>query len=108
MSCKTLGVILSRLASTRLPEKAMADIAAKPLLGHIIDRMTCSHLIDHLVVATTLNVEDNLIADLSLSMKVDVYRGESSDVVARVVGAMKKYEAETVVVATGDNPFISP
>jgi len=36
---KIVAIIQARMASSRLPEKVMMDIAGKPMLEHIIERL---------------------------------------------------------------------
>ncbi|GCD80691.1 3-deoxy-manno-octulosonate cytidylyltransferase [Schleiferia thermophila] len=54
---KTLGIIPARYASTRLPGKPLIDLAGKPMIQHVYERVL--HSVDHLVVAT----DDQRIAD---------------------------------------------
>ena len=42
---RVLAVIPARLASTRLPRKALREIAGRPMLGHVYEAVrTCSLL----------------------------------------------------------------
>jgi len=49
---KIIGIIPSRMASTRLPEKPLADICGKTLIQRVWESAKMSSLIDRIVVAT--------------------------------------------------------
>ena len=46
MNKKILIVIPARLASTRLPNKPLADIAGKPMIERVYDRAIASKVVD--------------------------------------------------------------
>lgn len=48
---KTLTLIPARMASTRLPNKPLADICGKPMIVHVADRAAAAKL-GRTVVAT--------------------------------------------------------
>ncbi len=48
-----LAVIGARLNSSRLPRKHMLDLAGKPLIARIFERLERVSVIDKLVLATT-------------------------------------------------------
>ena len=58
------AIIQARTTSTRLPNKVLLDIAGKPALQHIIERLRQSKKLETIIVATTTNETDNLICDL--------------------------------------------
>src|SRR5262249_38085842 len=49
---KTVAVIPARLASTRLPPKALLEIAGRPLMVHVYDAVQSCGLLDEVMVAT--------------------------------------------------------
>ena len=48
-----IGIIQARMGSSRVSGKAMVDLAGKPLIGHMIDRMRRVKGITELILATT-------------------------------------------------------
>ncbi|MGH9546424.1 MAG: 3-deoxy-manno-octulosonate cytidylyltransferase [Terriglobales bacterium] len=56
---RTVAVIPARLASTRLPRKALREIAGKPLIGWVYESVRSSPLPDDVIVATD---SDEIIA----------------------------------------------
>ena len=91
-----------------MPGKVMNEICGKPMIGHLIDRLKLSKMIDKIVLASShLSENDRLCAYVS-GAGVDVYRGSEDDVLERYYHAAQKYAAETVVRITGDCPLIDP
>ena len=48
-----------RMGSSRYPNKVMCEMAGKPLMGHLISRLQRSKLLDDIVIATSINTENN-------------------------------------------------
>ncbi|WCF07929.1 glycosyltransferase family protein [Paenibacillus thiaminolyticus] len=101
-------IIQARMGSSRLPGKVMLDLCGKTVLEHVIDRCRAISLVDHLVVATTVNTEDDRIEQCCLRQGISCYRGDEYDVLARYYKAAKKYRADIVVRVTSDCPLIDP
>ena len=49
---RTVAVIPARLASTRLPRKALREIAGKPLIGWVYEAVRSSPVLDDVIIAT--------------------------------------------------------
>lgn len=105
---KTVAIVQARMASTRLPNKVLADIAGKPMLRRLLDRINSVPEIDDLVVATTTNSEDDVLAEWLASNGYECYRGSSDDVLERFVQAAEGRHAELVVRVTADDPLKDP
>jgi len=54
-----LAILQARMSSSRLPGKVLKKVNDKPILYYQIERIKKSSKIDKLVVATSVNVEDN-------------------------------------------------
>lgn len=96
------------MGSKRLPGKAMKLIVGKPLLWHVIHRMSYSTGIDDLVIATSDLDEDDVIEEFCLRNNIKCYRGSSDDVVSRFYEAAQRHHGNVVVRLTADNPLIDP
>lgn len=105
---KILSTIEARMASTRLPGKTMREIVGKPMLELLIERLKRTKRIDEIVVATTTEPEDKLIAELAERIGVKCFRGSSEDVLDRVLRAAKTYQGDIIVEMTGDCPLLDP
>jgi spore coat polysaccharide biosynthesis protein SpsF len=100
------GILLqARMASTRLPGKALELIAGRPLLEHCLRRLVASSVARVVLATTTLN-EDAALCDLAARLGVAVYRGSDTDVLGRMADAAVAFDLDPVVRATGDNPAV--
>ncbi len=105
---KIVAIVQARMSSSRLPGKVLRDVGGKPMLERVIARVSRSKLINQVVVATTDDPSDDLIADLCRNLNVPVFRGNLYDVLDRYYQAACAYQAEVVVRITADCPMIDP
>ena len=100
------GILLqARMASSRLPGKALLPIAGRPLLEHCLRRLVAAG-VARVVLATTTREEDTVLCELAAGLGVAVYRGSDTDVLARMAEAAEAFDLDPVVRATGDNPAV--
>ncbi len=102
-----LYVIQARMGSTRLPGKVLADLGGEPLLSFMLRRLSPLGL-DNIVVATTLESRDDLVAELADAAGSHVIRGPEADVLARFGLALDRFSAQTLVRLTADCPLSDP
>jgi len=105
---KYIVTIEARMRSSRLPGKVLKPILGKPMLGLMIERLQQARTVDGVVIATTVNPDDEPIVQLAKEMGVGVFRGSEEDVLARVLGAARQFEADVIVETTGDCPLNDP
>jgi spore coat polysaccharide biosynthesis protein SpsF len=102
------AIIQARLDSERLPQKVILPIDGKPLIAHIVERLSRSKYLRNIIIATT---EDSL-ALISTALKgydrVKFFVGSKENVLERYYLAAKTYEPKIIVRATGDNPLVCP
>ena len=60
---RVVAIIQARMGSTRLPGKVMEDIGGETMLARVIGRTKRAQLLHEVVVATTVNPEDEVIVD---------------------------------------------
>lgn len=107
-----IGIIPARLASSRLPNKPMADILGMPMIGHVLLRSKLSQILDEVYVATC----DQAIVDYvetigGKAIMTSVNHERASD---RTAEALLKIEESTgkkvdiVVMIQGDEPMLTP
>ncbi|OGH56775.1 MAG: hypothetical protein A3G34_14775 [Candidatus Lindowbacteria bacterium RIFCSPLOWO2_12_FULL_62_27] len=101
---KIVAIIQSRMTSTRLPGKALVDIAGKPLTGWIVDRARQCRRLDEVVLAIPAEPEDDPLAR-RFSSSCRIHRGSLHDVLDRYWSAAKDSGADAVVRVCGDNPL---
>ena len=102
-----VAIIPARFASERLPGKPLADIAGKPMIQHVVERVRTSSLIDDVIVAT----DDERIAAAvrafgGRTVMTDPALRSGTDRIAIVAAQLP--DAAIVVNVQGDEPLIHP
>jgi spore coat polysaccharide biosynthesis protein SpsF len=103
-------IIQARMGSSRLPGKVLMNVAGKPILQQLIDRLKPSTKIDRLIVATTTNAEDDAIETFCKNYGVDCSRGSDWDVLDRFIKAANLCSAKSgdaIIRICCDNPIQS-
>ena len=100
------AIVQARLGSTRLPGKILKEINNKPMLWHVVNRLSHSKLIDKIIVATTDLAEDDQVQNFCEENNFLFYRGSSEDVLSRYYNAAKSFNAKIIVRITSDCPVI--
>jgi spore coat polysaccharide biosynthesis protein SpsF len=108
MGLNTILITQARLGSTRLPQKVLIEIEGKPLLKIHLERLQNCKNISKIIVATTENIEDEIIYQNSIKWGFEAYRGSEFDVLDRYYKAAKDNSADWVVRVTSDCPLIDP
>lgn len=105
---KVIGIIQCRMASIRLPGKAMAPLKNRPALEWVILRAIRSSSIDKLALSTTTQSEDDIIVEFGERFGLSVIRGSIDNVLDRFADIISKFPSEAVVRITADNPLTDP
>ncbi len=105
---KIAAIVQSRMSSTRLPGKVMAKVVDKPLLSHVIRRAERSQILNDVIVATTNNLSDDVIASYCAENSISCFRGSEDDVLDRYYHVALAYKIDTIVRITGDCPLLDP
>lgn len=105
---KVVAIIQARFGSTRLPGKVLLDLAGEPMLARVVDRTRRAQTLDDVVVATTVQPADDVIADLCAERGWPCFRGSEEDVLDRYYRAAQAHQADVVVRITSDCPLIEP
>jgi len=101
-------IIQARTGSTRLPGKVLLPAAGKPLLLQMAERVQRSKLAGKIVIATTNESEDDVIAELCLNYDLNYFRGSKLDLLERHYKAAIEYSADIVLKIPSDCPLIDP
>jgi spore coat polysaccharide biosynthesis protein SpsF len=102
-----IGVFLqARLDSNRLPEKALLSLGGITIVEHAMRALTSVEA-DHYVLLTD-DRSANRLRPLARLCYFDLFVGDPEDVLDRFNRAAQRYGVDTIVRATGDNPFVSP
>lgn len=103
-----VAIIQARMSSSRLPGKVMQDIAGKPMLMRVVERVQRSSQIQAVCVATSTDPSDDPIEALCNQTQLVCYRGSMQDVLDRYFWAASTVQAEVIVRVTADCPLLDP
>ncbi len=101
-------VVQARMASTRLPAKVLLDLAGRPLLSRMIERLRLAKKPDLIVVATTTEPGDDAIAELCRQEHWECFRGHPTDLIDRHLRCADAYGATVVAKVPSDVPVVDP
>ncbi len=100
--------VVARMRSSRLPGKAVIDMAGMPALGHLFARLKQCRRVDRVVFCTTTLPEDDALTQLAGQHGVPFHRGPVEDVLGRMLGALDGHEVDVVLRVTGDDILVDP
>jgi spore coat polysaccharide biosynthesis protein SpsF len=103
---RVVALVQARMGSTGLPGKGLKPIAGQPLLWHVVHRLKTCRLLEDIAVATSSNAADDAIVEWCNTHGVTVVRGPENDALAAHARAAEKLDADIIVQASCDAPFI--
>jgi spore coat polysaccharide biosynthesis protein SpsF len=104
---KIVGTIEARMGSTRAQGKTMIEMFNKiTLLGLVCKRFQLCKSIDDIYVATTIQSQDDAIAEWCEHNSVHYYRGSENNVLDRVVKTALTAGADAIVQMGADCAYL--
>lgn len=106
---KIAFIVQARMQSTRLPGKILMPLPFNsnvPVLGRIVQTLKTSKTKHTILVATSVNPENDLVETFCKEYGIDCFRGAEDDVLSRFTTLLQTGDFDIVVRLTGDNPFI--
>lgn len=103
----TIAIIQARMQSTRLPGKAMVEIAGKPAVQMTLERVARSR-VDAVWLACSQAPADDPLAAFAADLGFAVFRGDEDDVLGRFAVLARQSGASVLVRITGDCPLVDP
>tara|TARA_Y100001968_G_C19331000_1_gene704288 strand:- start:266 stop:970 length:705 start_codon:yes stop_codon:yes gene_type:complete len=96
------------MGSRRLPGKSLFDLAGKPLVARILERVLRCKNIDDIILAIPDTIENFPLRDLAIKLGVNFYQGSEDDLVERYYQAAKLFKSEYICRLPADNPTPEP
>ena len=100
--------ILVRLNSSRLTQKHLLEIDNKPIIQHLIERISKCETIRKIIVCTTDNASDDPLIDFLEQEKITWFRGSEHDIVKRLLNAAETHDTDIIVDIEGDKLYTQP
>ncbi|MBI5747629.1 MAG: glycosyltransferase family protein [Nitrospinae bacterium] len=94
---KIVAIVQARMGSERLPGKSLKKICGIPMLEHIINRISTSRKIHNIIIATSNNIKDRPIINLSKKLSIPYYAGSEDDVLERFIGAVESVSTDAEI-----------
>ena len=103
---KIIGLIPSRLGSTRLPRKALLEIDGLPMVIHTAKRAQLSKKLSRVIVCT----DSNLIGKECDKYKIEwiITSKKHKNGTERIAEVANKIDSNLIIDIQGDEPFIDP
>lgn len=105
---KIVAIVQARMGSMRMPGKVLKKIVGKRAIEILLTRLSHSELINEICVATSNNVENDILCDEVTKLGYRIVRGSETDVLARYQYAAERTNADIIVRITGDCPAVDP
>ncbi len=105
---KIVAIVQARMGSTRLPNKVMKPIYGVPMIELLLARLARSTELDQIIVATSTDARNQVLADHVRSLGYACELGSENDVLDRFIQAGTLHDADVVVRITGDCPLVDP
>jgi spore coat polysaccharide biosynthesis protein SpsF len=86
----------------------MKDLSGEPMLARVVKRVSRAATLNKVVIATSTEPGDQVIADFCDAHSVAVFRGSELDVLDRYYQAARAHAADVIVRITSDCPLIEP
>jgi spore coat polysaccharide biosynthesis protein SpsF len=96
------------MSSRRLPGKVLKPLLGVPMLLRQVERLRRATTFGRMLVATSTDPSDDVLAELCARHRIECFRGSLDDVLDRFYRAARPYDPEHVVRVTGDCPLIDP
>jgi len=104
-------IIQARMGSTRLPGKVLHKFKDKTMLEWCIQRCLLCKKVNKVIVASSINAENDIIENLCKQNKIECYRGSENDVLDRYYTISKMYVGYddcNIIRITSDCPLVCP
>lgn len=98
-------IVQARMGSKRFPGKVMAEVAGKPLIGHLLDRIKDAD-VDRIIVAAPENEQGSQLHDYLVRHWVDYIVGPENNVAHRFCNALESFPCDAFIRVCADSPLI--
>ena len=107
---KTLAIVGARLNSSRLAGKHVLDLAGKPLIERLWNRLTLCHEVNSFELATTADDFNKPLIAWAMASQISCYpfKGDVNNLMARLDKIIQRQAPDFIIYICGDCPLIDP
>lgn len=105
---KVYAIVQARIGSKRLPGKVLINIVGKPMLWHIINRVSLAKRLFGVILAIPDTPSNDTLEKFAQNNNLNYFRGKEEDVLSRFYNTAKKFKCNIIVRITADNPLVDP
>jgi spore coat polysaccharide biosynthesis protein SpsF len=105
---KVVIIVQARMASSRLPGKVLLPVLGKSILALMVERLQMIKHQASIVIATTVNPEDDVIVQEAELLNIPCYRGDQHNLLDRHYQAALLHDADVALKIPSDCPLIDP
>ncbi len=100
-------IIQARTGSTRLPQKMILPFYEENgIFSLILKRLTSAINKEDIILATSTNVNNDVLENIAKNNGVNCFRGSENDVLQRFIDAANEFNAKKIIRVCADNPFL--
>src|SRR5687767_5176706 len=99
------AIVLARLDSSRLPNKALHKINGKPLIEYCIAPLLDNPMFIPILATSDRHIDDPL-ESIARKNGIKVFRGSLENIAQRVEECIKYYNISAFARINGDSPFV--
>lgn len=100
-------IIQARTGSTRLPQKMILPFYENEgIFSLILNRLTSNFKKENIILATSSNSNNDVLAEIAKRHGINCFRGSESDVLQRFIDAANEFKATKIIRVCADNPFL--
>jgi spore coat polysaccharide biosynthesis protein SpsF len=100
----TAVILQARLDSSRLPRKALLPLEGRPLIFRVMEALKRLPAGIHILACPEDSVPD--FKAPAEQAEFELFPGSKDDVLGRYCGAIRRFQVDFLIRATGDNPFV--
>ena len=97
--------VQARMSSTRFPGKVLAPFRGRPMIDHVVSRVSEAVPLDRITVATSTQSSDDPIEAYVEEMGVAVFRGALENVLGRFQACLEEYPCRWLFRVSADSPL---
>lgn len=105
----SVGILLvGRMSSSRLKHKLLLEVCGLPLIQHTAERLLRATKCKAVVMCTTTNISDDVLANRWAGTSVRVFRGDPEDPFRRMLACAEKFGFSHFIYAGADDVLLDP